>query len=639
MFRESQTTHWNIPNLGFIEPSPQVNNLGESKPFLKWAGGKGQLLSELKQYIPDNFGKYIEPFLGGGALFFALRPKSAILSDSNPELINCYRILRDHVNDLIDALKQFKNSSEEFYRIRSQKIDQLNELERAARFIYLNKTCFNGLYRVNKKGEFNVPYGKYTNPVICDEIRLRSSHKALQNAELICNDYKAVLRRHADKGDFLFLDPPYYPLGGHADFQRYTKDSFYEEDHIELRDEFNRVVNLGCNAILTNSNTDFVNNLYKGHQFSIVETKRLISSNANTRTGQDLIIVGKRPFDAKDELLKNFPGTRYMGSKYKILTFLWDSIKDLKFNSALDAFAGSGCVSYMLKEKGVEVHSNDFLAFSANIGKALIENYKLKLDKADIEILLQANPKAGNFISSTFKGIYFDTKDNKFLDNTRENIELLSSPEKKALALAALTRACMKKRARGIFTYVGHRYDDGRRDMQLSIKDHFIDNIEAFNNAVFNNGKLNKAYNEDVFNLDVKVDLVYFDPPYLTSKSDNDYTRRYHFVEGLIKRWDGLDIDHSTKTKKFKKYSTPFDSKKTVSHALDMLFSKYKESIIVVSYSSNSIPSKSEMCTLLKKYKNKVEIKEIDHQYSFGNQNYNGANSANKVKEFLFVAY
>jgi DNA adenine methylase len=304
----------------------------------------------------------------------------------------------------------------------------------------------------------------------------------------------------------------------------------------------------------------------------------------------------------------------------------------------LDAFAGSGCVSYMLKEKGVEVYSNDFLAFSANIGKALIENSKVKLESKEISSILKKNPRSGNFISKTFKNLYFEKKDNEFLDNARANINLLSSPEKKAIALAALTRACMKKRARGIFTYTGKRYDDGRRDLQLSLQEHFEENVASFNNAVFNNGKVNKSYNEDIFNLNVEADLVYFDPPYLTPLSDNDYTRRYHFVEGLVKNWEGLEINFATKTRKFKNYKTPFDSKTTVNDALNRLFEKFKNSIIVVSYSSNSIPTKSEMFTLLEKYKNNVILKEIDYKYSFGNQNHKIGNNANKVKEYLFIA-
>ncbi|HCT84514.1 MAG: DNA adenine methylase [Bacteroidetes bacterium GWE2_42_24] len=611
------------------------------KPFLKWAGGKTQLLEELSKYIPLSYNKYIEAFLGGGALFFFLKPKNAILADANPELINCYKIVRDNIETLIVTLNKYENEENFFYKIRSINLIELNEVERAARFIYLNRTCFNGLYRENKKGEFNVPFGKYKNPNICDEERLYEASNVLKSAKLICADYKAVLRRYAQKDDFVFLDPPYFPVGGYADFQRYTKEFFYEEDHIELRDEVNRLIKIGAKVMSTNSNADFINELYKAYPKQVIETKRLISSKASTRTGQDLIIYstnGKKVINSHEELLENFPGTRFMGSKYKILPFLWDSIKHFDFNSALDAFSGSGCVSYMLKQKGIEVYSNDFMSFSSNITKALVENSTVKLSNNDLEILLQENLKSGDFISVTFDKIYFEKEDNEFLDNIRANIDLLDHPIKRSLALASIVRACMKKRPRGIFTYVGQRYDDGRRDLQLSLKEHFLENVESFNSAVFNNGRNNKSFNKDIFELNVKADLVYFDPPYLTSKSDNDYIRRYHFVEGLVKNWEGLTIEQNTKTKKFKKYPSPFDSKSTVNDALDRLFKKHQDSILVVSYSSNSIPAKEEMIELLKKYKKNVELKEIDYQYSFGNQNHKIGDNANKVKEYIFIA-
>lgn len=620
----------------------KINNDTKSvKPFLKWAGGKTQLIEELDKFIPKEYDTYIEAFLGGGALFFHLQPQKAILSDINPELINCYTVVRDDIESIISQLKLFNDSESFYYELRASDLGTLNSVERAARFIYLNRTCFNGLYRENKKGDFNVPYGKYKNPNFCDEERLYKAHYALKNAKIICADYKTVLRRYAQHNDFIFLDPPYVPVGKFSDFQRYTKDFFYDDDHIELRDEFKRLVKIGAKIILTNSNVEFVNELYSGYKSEVFETKRLISSKSSTRSGQDLVIYstnGGKKLNSQNELLENFPGTRYMGSKYKMLPFLWDSIKDLEFKTALDAFSGSGCVSYMLKQKGIEVYANDFMSFSANITKAIVENSNVRLNSDDVDLLLRNNKKATNFIRKTFKDLYFEDADNIFLDNLTANISLLTNEYKKSLAFAAITRACMKKRPRGIFTYVGARYNDGRRDLRLSLKDHFLENVESFNNAVFNNGHINKSFNQDIFDIDVRADLVYFDPPYLTSRSDNDYIRRYHFVEGLVKGWKGLEIDMSTKTKKFKKYSSPFDSKYTVNEALDRLFSIHKESILVVSYSSNSIPSKEEMIEILGRYKKNVILKEIDYLYSFGNQNHKIGDNANKVKEYLFIA-
>ncbi|MCX8530862.1 Dam family site-specific DNA-(adenine-N6)-methyltransferase [Chryseobacterium luquanense] len=609
------------------------------KPFLKWAGGKTQLLKELERFLPSAYNTYIEAFLGGGALFFHLRPSKAILSDINPELINSYIQVRDNVEILIKELKKCLNTEEFYYEMRSKDLTILSDLERAVRFIYLNKTCFNGLYRENKKGEFNVPFGRYKTPNICDEVRLRESSEALQGVKIVCSGYKAVLKKYAQAGDLVFLDPPYVPVGKFSDFQRYTKDSFYDDDQIELRDEFKRLERSGVKVILTNSNADFVHELYKTHEINVFETKRYISSDLNTRNGQDVIIQSSDNLKIyKEDLLENFPGTRYMGSKYKILSFLWENVKGLEFKTVLDAFSGSACVSYMFKQKGFEVYSNDFMAFSANFTKALIENSDTYLDELDLEILLDDTTEIDNFVRKTFKDLYFDDEDNYLIDKIIANSQLLSNAYKTSLALAAISRACLKKRPRGIFTYTGARYDDGRRDLQLTLEEHFLENVESFNSAVFDNGWGNKSFNCDIFDVDVNVDLVYFDPPYLTSKSDNDYTRRYHFVEGLVKNWKGLKIDESTKTKKFKKYESPFDSKATMNDALDRLFYKFKDSILVVSYSSNSIPSKEDMIKLLSKYKEEIELKEIDYKYSFGNQNHKVGNNANEVKEYLFIA-
>ena len=160
----------------------------QAKPILKWAGGKTQMLGDLLPKVPSSYGRYIEPFFGGGAMFFALQPEQAIISDSNPELINLYRQVADNVDDVISHLKKYENSSEMFYAVRSQDWTKLPKSEAAARTIFLNKTCFNGLYRVNKKGQFNVPFVKYKNPKICDEAGLKAASDALKKAEIICGD-------------------------------------------------------------------------------------------------------------------------------------------------------------------------------------------------------------------------------------------------------------------------------------------------------------------------------------------------------------------------------------------------------------------------------------------------------------------
>ena len=610
------------------------------KPFLKWAGGKTQILPFLEPYLPKKFNQYIEPFLGGGALFFFLKSKISILSDSNEELINSYLVVKESPIELIKLLSSYKNDEKFYYELREQKISTLSKIERAARMVYLNKTCFNGLYRVNKKGEFNVPYGRMKNPNICDAEGILKASKALENSTIVFGDYQSVLKTYAKQGDFVYLDPPYHPLGGYSDFQRYTKEYFYESDHIDLRNEVNRLISIGCSVIENNANTEFIKELYKGYNVNILNTRRHISSKSSTRMGEDIIISSNKAISnkIKNELILNFPGTRYMGSKYRLLPFIWDILKGYKFDSVLDAFSGSACTSYMFKTKGLQVFSNDYLHFAYVLAHSLIENQDIRLDKGDIKVLLKENKKRKNFVSSTFKDLYFIEAENEFLDNLVANIPLLKNEFKEKLAMSSIIRACLKKRPRGLFTFTGlNRYDDGRKDLKVQLSDHFIDNILAFNNAIFNNNKKNKSFNNNIFDLDLTADLIYLDPPYLTPHSDNDYTRRYHFVEGLSKNWENLEIQAHTKTKKFKSYNSEFSSKFTINNAFEKLFEKYKNSIIVLSYSSNSIPEKKEIERMLKEYKKNVQIFEENLTYSFGNQGNKIGNETNRVKEYLFI--
>jgi DNA adenine methylase len=615
------------------------------KPFLKWAGGKRQLLPDLVEHLPETYGRYIEPFLGGGALFFHLRPLQVILADFNGNLIDTYKVVRDSVEDLIQELAAYPNDEAFYYEIRRQHPENLPLVKRAAREIFLNKTCFNGLYRVNRNGRFNVPFGRRRNPNICDGGTLRTASGALQSAELVHGDYKLVLRELARSGDFIFLDPPYYPAGGFADFNRFTSEYFYEEDHVELRDEVERLVELGCHVLLTNSNTEFVRRLYDRFEYRVTNAHRKISSNPKTRLGEDLIVVATRARKRATraggpdgDLLRNFPGTRFMGSKYRVLPFIREALKDVRFGSVLDAFSGSACVSYMFKEMGKRVISNDFMNFSYHLARATIENSDVELSDADVTTLLSPNEQAGRFIQDTFRGLYFEDHENQFLDSLRANVDLLRNPTKKSLAISAICRACLKKRPRGVFTYIGTRYQDGRQDLKLSLQEHFMLNVQAFNKAVLDNGQTNQALNHDVFDLEVQPDLVYLDPPYYTPHSDNEYIRRYHFIEGLARRWEGLEIQQDTKTRKFKKYYTPFSDPRTVKDAFLQLFQKFADSILVVSYSSNGIPSKSELVDMLKSIKKSVSVHQVDHTYSFGTHGHLPANGTSRVTEYIFVA-
>jgi len=617
------------------------------RPILKWAGGKSQLLNELLPKIPKKYGKFIEPFFGGGALFFSVRPKQAVISDSNPELINLYRMVASDVEGVIKALSTYQNTEEAFYSVRAQDPARLSPVQAAARTIYLNKTCFNGLYRVNRKGQFNTPFGRYKNPRFLDAENIRAASALLRNATIVLGDYKAVLKDHAQPGDFIFLDPPYLPVSVYADFKRYTKEQFLEEDHLELATEVQRLHELGCHIVLTNSNHPLVTELYGKYGMEVISTKRHISCNGGKRVGEDVIVEIKPPAKLNLRLVPEplaaqvamYPPTRFMGSKSKLLKDIWGVASQFRFETAVDLFSGSGIVGYMFKSQQKQVISNDHMAMSACFSKAMIENNSVTLSNADVIKLLEEKGRSDHFVATKFKDLYFSDKDNSLIDTIRANIKALRNPYKKAIAMAALIRACTKKRPRGIFTYVGMRYDDGRRDIHLGLREQFMEAVEAINAAIFSNGKENKSRQGDALELPlVEKALVYIDPPYYTPLGDNEYVRRYHFIEGLARDWQGVEIQEHTQTKKFKSYPTPFSTRKGAAEAFDYLFKKFKHNILIVSYSSNSLPSQDEMVSIMSKYK-KVEVVPVDYKYSFGNQGNKVGNNNNDVKEFLFIGY
>ncbi|SCI38251.1 Modification methylase DpnIIA [uncultured Blautia sp.] len=618
-----------------------------AKPILKWAGGKTQMLGDLLPKVPPSYGRYIEPFFGGGAMFFALQPERAIIADSNPELINLYRQVSEHVEDVIYQLKKYENTPEIFYKVRGQDWTMLPEAEAAARTIFLNKTCYNGLYRVNKKGQFNVPFGKYKNPKICDEDGLRAASNALKKAEIVCGDYLIVLERYAQPGDFVFLDPPYLPISEYSDFKRYTKEQFYEEDHVELAKMVMTLHERGCHIVLTNSNHPLVHELYAPFTIDVIQTKRHISCNDSTRKGEDVIVTVppkqrtliKLVPKPLPEQVSSYPPTRFMGSKSKLLSEIWCVASQFNVNTVVDLFSGSGIVGYMFKAQGKAVISNDYMAMSATFTKAMIENNTVTLPLKEAEQLLIARKESDHFVSTKFQGLYYSDEENALIDMLRTNIAAIRDPYKHAIAMTALIRACIKKRPRGIFTYTGHRYDDGRKDLQKSLAEQFLDAVVAVNSAVFDNGKVNRSKHGDAMDLRVEqADLVYIDPPYYSPLSDNEYVRRYHFVEGLARDWKGVEIQEHTQTKKFKSYPTPFSTRKGAVDAFDKLFKKFSKSILIVSYSSNSLPTQDEMVAIMAKYKEHVEVIPIDYKYSFGNQN-EAKTHRNSVQEYLFVGY
>lgn len=618
-----------------------------TKPILKWAGGKTQMLGDLLPKVPSSYGRYIEPFFGGGAMFFALQPEQAVIADSNPELVNLYRQVANHVDDVICQLKKYENTQEMFYAVRGQDWTMLPEAEAAARTIFLNKTCFNGLYRVNKKGQFNVPFGKYKNPKICDEEGLKAASAALKKAEIVCGDYLLVLEHYAQPGDFVFLDPPYLPISEYSDFKRYTKEQFYEEDHVELSKMVKTLHERGCHVILTNSNHPLVHELYAPFTIDVIQTKRHISCNGSTRKGEDVIVTIPPKQRTLIKLLPKplpeqvsaYPPTRFMGSKSKLLSEIWSVASQFNVDTVVDLFSGSGIVGYMFKAQGKSVISNDYMAMSATFTKAMIENNTVTLPLDEAKQLLVAHKESDHFVSTKFQGLYYTDEENDLIDTLRTNIAAIRDPYKHAIAMTALIRACTKKRPRGIFTYTGHRYDDGRKDLQKSLAEQFLDAVKAVNSAVFDNGKVNRSKHGDAMDLRVEqADLVYIDPPYYSPLSDNEYVRRYHFVEGLARDWKGVEIQEHTQTKKFKSYPTPFSTRKGAVDAFDKLFKKFANSILIVSYSSNSLPTQDEMVAIMAKYKQHVEVIPIDYKYSFGNQN-EAKTHRNSVQEYLFVGY
>jgi len=270
------------------------------KPFVKWVGGKRQLLRQFRDmglYPPDAFNPltntYFEPFVGGGAVFFDLLPKKAELSDLNNELVTTYNVIKNDVDGLIKSLKKHKYEKEYYLEVRAKDPKMLSDLDVASRFIFLNRTCFNGMYRVNSKGGFNVPFGKYTNPMICDEENLHKVSKALQKVTIQNQDYKAVLKK-AKKGDFVYFDPPYYPVSKTASFTSYTANSFLDKEQTELRDTFVELNKRGCFVMLSNSDTPFIYKIYSGIKdvkVSKVSAGRAINSNAAKRGKVSEVLV------------------------------------------------------------------------------------------------------------------------------------------------------------------------------------------------------------------------------------------------------------------------------------------------------------------------------------------------------------
>jgi DNA adenine methylase len=279
-------------------------------PFTKWAGGKTQLLAQYEPHFPTSFGRYIEPFVGGGAIFFHLYNKGRLeskpglwragrvsLADKLEELVNAYQVIQHQVEELIAALQAHephKGDADYYYQVRGwdrqPHFCQRSPVERAARFIFLNRVCYNGLYRVNSKGQFNVPFGRHDNPTVCDAENLRAVHLALQGVELSVGDFDQCLET-AEPGDFVYLDPPYHPLSDTANFTSYTARSFGLEEQERLARVFKELDRRGCKVMLSNSDTSLIRELYRDYELVQVQAIRAISSNASGRGSVPELLV------------------------------------------------------------------------------------------------------------------------------------------------------------------------------------------------------------------------------------------------------------------------------------------------------------------------------------------------------------
>lgn len=313
-----------------------------------------------------------------------------------------------------------------------------------------------------------------------------------------------------------------------------------------------------------------------------------------------------------------YPRLRYMGSKYRLVPQLAATFASIGGRTALDAFSGSGVVSYLLKSLGYAVTSNDFLQFPATIAAATVANQRSRLSAAEVEAICGPAADDRDFIQRTFDGLYFTPDDRRFLDSAWSHIDLLTG-SKRALATSALLLASARKQPRGVFTVTGLRYDDGRRDLRLPLREHFRECAAKYNQVVFDSGLENTALCSDVFELDpADFDVVYLDPPYAPPRDDNCYIKRYHFLEGLSVYWRGRTILPATRTKKLAKPFTPFSYKHTITDALRRCLAHFQHSTIVLSYSSNAVPDAATVEALLRGFTSDVEVRRIAHTYSFG---------------------
>jgi adenine-specific DNA-methyltransferase len=310
---------------------------------------------------------------------------------------------------------------------------------------------------------------------------------------------------------------------------------------------------------------------------------------------------------------------RFMGSKHRLAPRLADVFATLPPGPAVDAFSGSGVVAYTLKATGRQVLANDHLAFAAAFTQAMVANDDVVLTSGEVDVLCSPNRDGRDFIQRTFDGLYYPSADHAFLDAAWSHLDEMDAT-RRALAISALCLAAARKQPRGVFTITTLRYDDGRRQLRMTLRDLFREAVEDVNAAVFAGlGEPSASVCEEVFDLDpAGVAVAYLDPPYAPPRDDTCYIKRYHFLEGLATYWRGQEIMWGTRSRKLVKRHTPFASKRTVRDALDRTFEHFRDAAVVVSYGSNAALGVDELESLMRRHTRAVQRIEIPHTYAFG---------------------
>lgn len=341
--------------------------------------------------------------------------------------------------------------------------------------------------------------------------------------------------------------------------------------------------------------------------------------------------------DAASVTAATYPRIRYMGSKYRLLPHLADVFAELGGETALDAFSGSGVVSYLMKRQGFAVTANDMLEFPGTLAAATVVNQTTLLTVDDVERITGPAADERDFIRRTFDGVFYTAEDRRFLDSAWSHIAAMEG-DKRALAISALVLSAARKQPRGVFTISGDlsHYDDGRRDLRLSMREHFVEHVAHYNAAVFEGAPARVTRQEASVIEPLPYDVVYLDPPYAPPSDDNCYVKRFHFLEGLSRYWEGDSLMLNTNTKKLPKPHTGYSHRRTIVEAFRDTFKRFHDSgALVLSYGSNALPDLDTIVSLLREVRTEVEVRAIPHTYHYGTHK---AATRRAVDEYIFIA-